>query len=113
MDKLRDAKIDLVQLDGCLITHEHQDHAKFALEVAKYTRIYSSQGTLDKLDLRRLEFQKRPIEVNKTYAIGTFTVIPFEVEHDAAEPFGYLIYSRVTKEKLLFATDTYYIKKSV
>ena len=35
--------------------------------------------------------------------------MPFETEHDCNEPLGFLIYSTITKEKLLFATDTYYI----
>ena len=43
------------------------------------------------------------------FRVGTFTVLPFPVHHDCAEPFGFLIQSD-TGDKLLFATDTYYIK---
>ena len=35
--------------------------------------------------------------------------MPWQAQHDCAEPLGYLIYSTITKDKLLFATDTYYI----
>ena len=35
--------------------------------------------------------------------------MPFETKHDCNEPLGFLIYSTATREKLLFATDTYYI----
>lgn len=110
LDKLRDAGINLVLLDGCLVTHEHGDHAKYVKDIASYTNIYSSKGTLEKFDLGLNEYKKNILELNKPKDIGTFTVIPFEVQHDAAEPFGYLIYSKPTKEKILFATDTYYIK---
>ena len=110
LDKLRNANIDLVQLDGCLITHEHGDHSKYVKDVAKYTNIYASRGTLEKFDLGLNEYKKNILELNKAKDIRTFTVIPFEVQHDAVEPFGYLIYSKKTKERLLFATDTYYIK---
>ncbi len=34
----------------------------------------------------------------------------FPVEHDAAEPFGFLIESVFNKKRLLFFTDTYYLK---
>lgn len=37
-------------------------------------------------------------------------MLPVKTEHDAKEPLGFLIYSRTTREKLLFATDTYYIR---
>jgi phosphoribosyl 1,2-cyclic phosphodiesterase len=36
-------------------------------------------------------------------------VLPFSVIHDCAEPLGFLLQSKSTKEKLLFATDTAYI----
>ena len=41
--------------------------------------------------------------------IGSWIVLPWQAQHDAAEPLGFLLYSRHTKERLLFATDTYYI----
>lgn len=110
LNKLRDAKIDLVQLSGALITHEHLDHSKHARKLARYTRIYSTKGTLDKIDFGLSAYNKVEIEKNKPFKIGTFTVIAFETQHDAMDPVGYLIYSNKTKERLLFATDTYYIK---
>lgn len=39
-----------------------------------------------------------------------FDVMAFNTQHDAAEPLGFLIYHRRTKEKIVFATDTYYVK---
>lgn len=39
-------------------------------------------------------------------SFGTLDVLPFATFHDAAEPFGFLIRSRVDGEKLVFATDT-------
>lgn len=42
--------------------------------------------------------------------MGTFSVYPFDTQHDAAEPLGFVITSRVTGERLLFFTDTYYVK---
>ncbi|WP_366927928.1 MBL fold metallo-hydrolase [Clostridium sp.] len=49
------------------------------------------------------------IESEKQIKIGGFTILPFETQHDAAEPLGFLI-SHEDMGKLLFATDTYYIQ---
>lgn len=113
LQRLRDANVDLVQLSGCLITHEHGDHSKFARDVARYSKIYSTKETLDKLDFGRLEYNKVAVEKGKAFKVGTFTNIAFEAQHDAVDPVGYLIYSNRTKERLLFATDTYYIKNKL
>jgi len=102
--------IDLISLAGCLITHEHKDHSKSAKDIAKYCNVFSSALTLELLDFGTYNFRKKPLQEKQIYNIGTFKVIPFETEHDAIDPFGYLIASTITNEKLLFATDTYYIK---
>lgn len=93
---------------GCLITHEHMDHAKYTQQLLDATiNCYTSQGTKDALgiDHHRLITVK-----NKTaFTVGTWTILPFDIQHDVNEPFGYLIQSK-DGDKLLFATDTYYIK---
>ena len=42
------------------------------------------------------------------YNIGTFTIVPFELNHDV-ECYGYQINS-IRKEKLIYITDTAYVK---
>ena len=37
-------------------------------------------------------------------------MLPFDIQHDAPEPLGFLLKSVVTGEKLLYFTDTYYLK---
>ena len=44
------------------------------------------------------------------FEIGTFSVFPFDIEHDAPEPLGFLITSTVTDETLLYFTDTVYLR---
>jgi len=48
------------------------------------------------------------IEALKQFRVGPWTVLPFDVEHDAEEPLGFLIHGG--GEKLLFAADTFYIR---
>jgi phosphoribosyl 1,2-cyclic phosphodiesterase len=98
----------LTDIDGCLISHEHGDHSKAASDVLKAgIDIYTSAGTANALGVSG--HHMKIIQQKEQVKIGTFTVLPFNTEHDAAEPLGFLIVDQ-SGEKLLFATDTYYIK---
>lgn len=93
---------------GCLISHEHGDHAKAVRDLVKAgVDCYMSQGTAKALDLTGHRVHGVPALV--TFRVGTFIILPFPVQHDAREPIGFLIQSE-TGDKLLFATDTYYIR---
>lgn len=95
------------QVSGCLISHEHGDHSKAVKDVMKAgVDCYMSAGTAEALRLggHRLNI----IQAGKQVTIGTWTVMPFETVHDSREPLGFLLASG--GEKLLFATDTAYIK---
>lgn len=102
--------IKLSDLDGCLISHEHLDHSKYAKEIIKYTGIWASEGTLSTIDLGPYDYRATEVKAGQSYKVGAFTVVPFDVQHDATEPLGFLVYSHHLNEKILFATDTYYIK---
>lgn len=95
-------------LAGCLVTHEHKDHSKGLNDVLRAgINVYATQGTIDQenIDHHRL----KPIKSKKQFKVGTWTILPFDVEHDVAEPVGFLL-ANEQGEKLLFATDTYYVK---
>src|SRR5690554_2678389 len=115
LNKVQKHLPDLTKIDGCLITHEHNDHSKSAKEIINYTKVYASSGTIGEImERQRIKaYQKHEFETLKAgrlTTINTFKILPFGVEHDAVEPLGFLIYSSITKKRLLFATDTYYIK---
>ena len=111
LEKIQE-KIDLTSVKACLITHEHGDHAGYSKQIAKWMPIYSSKGTFDCLDFGVYNYQKSILKAGKEESIGTFKVIAFKTQHDAKEPFGYLLKSVITNETLLFATDTYYISNT-
>lgn len=95
---------------GCLITHEHGDHAGRANEYAKSNiKLMTSLGTANWLaDNQKIEPRKISIlEEQHKYKFGNFIVMPFKVVHDCAEPFGFLIRHRETGT-VLFLTDTVY-----
>lgn len=84
------------------------DHAKSAKEImAAGIDCYMSSGTAEKLSLsgHRLKI-KNALE---QFRVGTFTVLPFPVQHDAQEPFSFLIQSDAG-DKLLFITDSFYCR---
>lgn len=96
-------------ISGCLITHSHGDHSKAAGDLAKAgIDIYTSKGTIDAC--RLAGHRIKAIAALREFTVGTFTVLPFDVQHDAPESLGFLLQSRASGEKLLYFTDTYYIK---
>lgn len=103
-------KVNISNISGVLVTHEHQDHAKGVSDlIRRGKRVYSAQETFDALGIEKNGLAK-PIVEYQLQMIKTFAIIPFPTQHDAAKPLGFLIKSLVTNEVLLFATDTYYVK---
>jgi len=99
----------LTKINGCLVTHEHKDHCKAVTDIAKRgIDIYSSFGTIKKCSLKGHRINV--IKSLQQMQIGTFKIMSFDVEHDAEEPLGFLIQSTQTLEKLLYFTDTCYLR---
>ena len=93
----------LSEFQACLVTHGHKDHAKAAVElISRGMPVYMSQGTAEELETEAVEL----IEHMEQFNIGTFDIVPFDTFHDAKEPLGFLIKSRVDGDVLAFATDT-------
>ena len=99
----------LTNVAACLVSHEHQDHAKAVADVLRAgVEVYTSPGTIKALGLEH--HRLRPVRAKETFKVGTWTVRAFETQHDAQEPLGFLLHSRASNERLLYATDTYYIR---
>jgi len=110
--KIMTGYLDMIpRIAGCLITHEHGDHAKGAADLAaKGIDLYATAGTFEGIEGIDRPYRKHVVRVGEQFNLASWIVIPFETKHDCNEPCGYLIYSNATKKKLLFATDTYYIE---
>ncbi|AMQ06770.1 MBL fold metallo-hydrolase [Sporosarcina psychrophila] len=94
-------------LAGVLLSHSHGDHSMSIEDVAKMgVDCYMSDSTATEVGIEHNRV--KTIENKKQFRIGTFTILPFDVQHDV-KTFGFLIQSDAG-DKLLFATDTYYIK---
>ena len=112
-DVQKAVNFDVSRICGVLVSHEHGDHAKHVQKCIKARiPVYGSQGTLEALnfnptmDVPNLVCRMDGLTIHQ---IGKFRVQPFATEHDAAEPFGFLIYHPECG-KVLFATDTYYLR---
>ncbi|MDT8980013.1 MBL fold metallo-hydrolase [Paenibacillus sp. chi10] len=107
-DIQRALEFRLSDIAGCLVSHDHGDHSKSIKDLMKAgINVYTGQGTTEALGLSGHRI--RPVAARQQFTIGTWTILPFEVEHDAAEPLGFILANR-SGDKLLFATDTYYIR---
>ena len=97
---------DVHKVVACVCTHEHSDHARAIKDFTLHgIPIITSKGTLDALGMNGKCYEElKPVKLN------SFTIMPFAVQHDAAEPFGFLIRYNPTGETILYATDTYYLK---
>lgn len=100
----------LSEIQGCLISHDHKDHCKAANDMLKAgINIYASPRTMSAIQPKDGYSHRWNLIVHgKQFNVGTWTILPFDTQHDAAEPLGFLLQNQA--EKLLFATDTYYIK---
>jgi len=93
---------------GCLITHEHKDHAGYINEfLSDAVNVYASEGTIENC---KIKAGRQPyfLTQNNCTKLGNFRVIPFDAKHDAAEPLGFFI-NHAETGNILFATDTYYL----
>ena len=92
------------KIAACLVTHRHGDHA---MAIPKLLQrgipVYSNTNVAE------IHKGVQALTVLKERTIGTLRILPFEVEHDV-ECYGYQVTSIETGEKLVYVTDSAYVK---
>lgn len=105
-DMLKTIDYQTSKVVGCLLSHEHGDHAKYIKQYMQYgVKVYGSDEVQSNIELiygEKIEGIKR---MNRK-KLGSFSVIPFRVPHGETECDGWLIDS--PEGKLLFITDAEY-----
>lgn len=105
-DMLKTIDYQTSKVVGCLLSHEHGDHAKYIKRYMQYgVKVYGSDEVQSNIELiygEKIEGIKR---MNRK-KLGSFSVIPFRVPHGETECDGWLIDS--PEGKLLFITDAEY-----
>lgn len=110
-EKLRDNGVMLTDLAGCLISHEHGDHAKAVKDLLKAgVDCYMSGGTAMAIGVithHRFNavLKDEIFDIGKN---GEYLVTSFNLEHDSAQPMGFFISHG--NDRLLFIPDTAYVK---
>jgi len=101
---------DIARIAGCVVSHEHGDHAKYVKQVmdAKIP-LYLSQGTAAALDIKVDGRKVHAIGKNSSFGCGEFLIRAFDTQHDSAEPLGFVI-SHPEMGNVLCAIDTYYLR---
>ena len=100
----------VTDIDGVLVSHEHGDHSKACKDLIKAgVNLYMTKGTKEalKLDSHRVK-TFRQWSMYLDVEIGSFIIKPFRTIHDAREPVGFIICDSISKEELVFITDTQY-----
>ena len=109
---LKNAGVHPGALSAILVTHEHSDHVRGAdLLSARYDLpIYATGGTWVAMETRLVTKTpaKNRILFDKMddFYIGDINVQPFGIPHDAADPVGYVLFSK--GKRIVIATDMGY-----
>ena len=112
-DMFKLSGVPVSKIAGCLLSHEHLDHAGHAEKYEQLgLHVYASPGTCKALAAGATkergryspERHLRPLQAMHMTQIGDWFVTPFDVPHDAAEPLGFMIGHRECG-KILFVTD--------
>ena len=95
------------RIAACCISHEHKDHSRAAIDVlSSGIPVFASDGTARALGLPKFTYVGHDAGVARLseewFAQG------FPVEHDAAEPWGFVIQNK--GERVVYLTDTAYCR---
>lgn len=98
---------------GCLVTHEHGDHSASAANLIRMgISCYGSPGTVERVGggMKAIRPYDPSCFKQDVKPFGdAFLVMAFKTNHDASDPCGFLITNTKTGERMIYATDTYYM----
>lgn len=106
------ADFDLGKIRACLLTHEHKDHSKSVEKLTK-AGIDCIIG-LETLKSAPALFKNCPkyrlcwSVPGQFIDLGDFDIMPIKAQHDVPCMAFFILY-RPTNERLLYATDTFYL----
>lgn len=100
--------VDIENIKGIFITHEHSDHIKGAgiisrkYDIPIFANVKTWCAMKDKLgDIK--DSNMKVFENDRSYSLGDLIIRPFSISHDASDAVGYNFYAE--NEKMSIATD--------
>ncbi len=109
-DGLASVGLDISQVTGVFITHEHIDHTKSIKMICKKSplaKIYTRPATWAHIRDERMKddsLNHRFIPIESSIVLGDLTIETISTNHDAVDPVGYKISCK--ERKLSILTDT-------
>jgi len=102
-------------LDGILVTHDHNDHVcGVGILSRKYDiPIYANFATWEEIKDKIGKVKEKNIKYfeDKPFEIKDFFIEPFSIPHDACDPVGFSLYGN--SKKMSIATDLGYIDSMI
>lgn len=107
-DKIKQALgYNLIKVVACIVSHEHKDHCKSVGEIlSSGIQVWASNGTHEAMGTAN-HHRARVMHEFLPTTKGNFNIKGFPIQHDAAEPLGFIIHHPETGN-VLFLTDSYY-----
>lgn len=108
--------VDITQVDGIIVTHEHSDHVQGLGTLSKKFDIpvYANSKTWDSMPTQRdkiTEHNQKKFQNNEKFELGDLLLSPFDIPHDAANPCGFNIF--YGDQKISIATDLGHITDTI
>lgn len=110
---LAEVGIQVAELDGVLLTHEHSDHIKGIPVLVKRHRVpvYARPATWDAMPGQAKIPSECRRDLGDSLDMGPVKIVPFPTSHDAADPVGFCFYYKDIKWVL--ATDLGVVTRQV
>jgi phosphoribosyl 1,2-cyclic phosphodiesterase len=97
---------NVMKVQGCIITHEHKDHCKYANVYEKAFPVFALSSVIRGNKLKYTT-EVRPMQ---SFNAGRFSILPFLAHHDVL-CVGYVI-THPGMGSLMFLTDSFYTEYS-
>jgi len=116
-DLIAQTSLDKNKIRNILITHEHSDHIKGVgiasrrLDLQVWATKATAKAIYEKGIMTDHDIEIEYLSNYQNYEIAGFSITPFPLSHDAANPVGYII--ERDGKKVVLLTDTGYVSKQV
>lgn len=97
--------LNAAELSAILLTHEHTDHIRGVERLCRRFRlpVFLTAGTLAAAPALQELPETCTVECGRPFQVGTLTVDPFSISHDARDPAGFVLGANGTR--IGIATD--------
>ena len=111
--ELKAAQLELSEISGILITHEHSDHiAGLGTLTRRYgLPVYAGMTTAGKLEEKFAGAQINPFAVGLGFTLGGMEISTFPTPHDTPESTGFVIHA--DRSRAVIATDMGWVPDEV